>query len=103
MDIVPFIKYSGDRERAVTLRRFALTQLKVTEDLMKFRDLKQYKRRITLPGGIVIICKIQFGLPMVEIHVPPMIPEMAPPPPPDRKSTRLNSSHPIQSRKSSSA
>ena len=51
MDIMPFIRYSGDRERAETLRRFALTQLKITEDLMKYRDIKQYKRRITLPGG----------------------------------------------------
>lgn len=80
MDIMPFIRYSGDRERAETLRRFALTQLKITEDLMKYRDIKQYKRRITLPGGIVITCRVQFGLPMVEIHVPPMIPEMPPEP-----------------------
>lgn len=82
MESIPYMRYSGDRPRAMGFRRFALTQLKITEDLMKFRDLKQYKRRITLPGGIVITCRVQFGLSLVEIHVPPMIPENPPPSPP---------------------
>lgn len=71
-DLVPTVRLFGDRLRARELVGFAMQQLEITKTLMGFQELKQYKRRTTLPGGSVILCKVTFGISVVDIFVPPV-------------------------------
>lgn len=70
-DLLPMIRLSGNKIRARSLCGFAMTQLQITKNLMGFQDLKQYKRRVTLPDGSVVSCKVTHGISLVDIFVPP--------------------------------
>jgi hypothetical protein len=60
----------GDLRREDELRGYALTQLFVTKDMMKFNDLKQDQRRINLIDGSVITIKSCYGDDVVTIFSP---------------------------------
>ena len=70
--IPPKVKLSGDKDRAEMMRAFGLSQLRILQRSMSFRDLKQDARRVCLGDGVIIEVKSVFGLDEVSIFVPPV-------------------------------
>lgn len=73
--IPPKITLAGDHHKARGLSAFALSQLRVLQSAMKFRNLKQDVRRLRFENGSYIIIESSFGRDTIRIFVPP-IPEV---------------------------
>ena len=74
--IPPKVILEGDKIKAEKLRGFALSQLEILKNTMKFQNLKQDVRMLQLAGGSWIKAVSNFGLNVVTIFAPPvLIPE----------------------------
>jgi hypothetical protein len=74
--IPPAVELLGDRAEAEKLRGFALSQLRILLDTMKFQGLKQYTRIVRFSDGSYVRAFSSFGIDTVAVFVPPVsIPE----------------------------
>jgi hypothetical protein len=64
---MPRVQYNGDRERARSLYSEAMRQMYLLREAMKFQDLKQLIRRVTMTDGSIIVCSKVWGIETIQI------------------------------------
>lgn len=67
-------KYLGDKRAAKVLRHAGFHQLGILKNAMSFRGLQQNRRVVEFSDGTWIICTSVFGIDVVNIYVPPLLP-----------------------------
>jgi hypothetical protein len=64
---MPRVQYNGDRERARSLYSEAMRQMYLLREAMKFQNLDQLIRRVTMTDGSVIVCSKVWGIETIKI------------------------------------
>ena len=74
---MPSVRIGGDIDKALGIRRYALTEMANTRKLMGFQNLSQFHRRLNFDDGTVIECWAVGDQNFMNIYCPPMpVPEV---------------------------
>lgn len=71
--IPPKVTLEGDTKKAGKLRGFALSQLRILHNAMKFQGLKQDVRMVRFSDGSWIKLVSNFGLDLITVFAPPVL------------------------------